>query len=424
MKEDFLHYVWKFQKFTSSHLTTVAGETVQVVSPGQHNFNAGPDFLNAQLVIDGQLWAGNVELHLKSSDWYAHQHHDDEGYDSVLLHVVWEYNVAVFRANDTVIPTLELKQIVKPAAKQAYLNLIDKQATFIKCEQEFPSIDTFIVDNWLERMYLERLQQKTETIYTGLDKGFSHWEALLFQQLSKNFGLKVNGDSFLSIANSVPFSVVQKCKDNVLTLEALLFGQAGLLQKKVEDDYIKNLQNEYAFLQKKFKLTNQTVVTPKFFRLRPPNFPTIRLSQLAVLYSKEQHLFSRLIEATTKEKLYAIFEVKASSYWNSHFNFGTTSPQKEKRLTKNFIDLLLINTVIPFKFCYAKYQGRDNSEALLDLAASISAEKNTIVSYFNTLKPIAKNAMHTQALLHLKRHYCDNHRCLQCTIGIEILSKN
>ena len=303
MKEDFLHYVWKFQKFNGITLHTVAGETVQVRDPGTHNFNAGPDFLNAQILINDQLWAGNVELHVKSSDWYVHKHQDNPVYDSVLLHVVWEYNVAVFRANDAVIPTVEIKTMVLPTALKGYRSLLERQPTFIACEKDFSTIGSFTRTNWLERLYLERLQQKSEVLFEQLEKCTYHWEALFFQHICKSFGLKVNAASFLSIAQSVAFSVVQECSETTQTLEALLLGQAGLLNVSIEDAYLIRLQEEYAFLQKKYTLTNNTVVPPNYFRLRPLNFPTIRLAQVAALYATKEHLFSVLISATSIENI-------------------------------------------------------------------------------------------------------------------------
>lgn len=424
MKEDFLHYVWKYQKLTTALLTTISGETVSVVHPGLHNTNAGPDFLNAQLVIDGQLWAGNVEIHVKSSDWYAHKHQDDFNYDSVLLHVVWEYNVTVFRENDEPIPTVAIKDRVTPAAVIGYKSLLSGHARFINCEQNFALVKEFTLENWLERVYIDRLQQKIVPLEKELRKTNNHWELLLFRQLCKTFGLKVNGESFASIAHSFPFSVVQKCKGNVFMLEALLFGQAGLLLGELEDAYAQRLQREYHYLVKKFKLSNSTVIAPKFFRLRPANFPTLRLSQLAVLYATSDYLFSLIINCTDKDAYYKVFNISASAYWKTHYNFGVTSLEKEKALTKSFIDLVLLNTVIPIVFCYAKLEGKDVSEEIIELAASIAPELNSIVKQFNSLRPIANNALKSQALLHLKKHYCDANRCLDCAVGHTLLHES
>lgn len=423
MREDFLHYVWKYQKLTTSNLVSVLGDEVTVIHPGQHNFNSGPDFFNAQLKIGGQLWAGNVELHIKSSDWYAHGHETDVAYDSVILHVVWEHDTDVFNKNQEPFDTLQLKSYIDKAALLSYKTLFASEQKWINCEYQFHTVETFVIENWLERLYVERLQQKSEQIFQLLAQNKNHWEALLFQMLAKNFGLKVNGESFLSIANSLPFSVVQKCRNNVLDLEAVLFGQAGLLEKEHVDDYFKTLQHTYRYLAHKFQLKNTSVIAPKFFRLRPPNFPTIRLSQLAVLYAEKRQLFSAILSAETKEALYELFNTKATFYWETHFNFGVAGSNRAKTLTKNFIDLLLINTVLPIKFCHAKSQGKDISEELMALAATIAKEDNTIISHFNRLQHVASNAMDSQALLQLKSKYCDLKRCLDCAVGNSLLNK-
>jgi len=423
MKEDFLHYVWKFQKFRSPKLTTVSGQTLSVLQAGTHNFNSGPDFFNAQVQIDDQLWAGNVEIHVKSSDWYAHGHEQDSAYDSVILHVVWQHDVKVIRDNEHPIPVLELNSLVQPLAVRNYENLLFKGSTWINCEPYFASIDTFTLHNWLEKMYLERLECKSIAVMRQLKQYHNHWEAVLFQLLFKSFGLKVNGPSFFSIATSIPFSIVEKCRNDLKQLEALFFGQAGLLDSNVQDEYRQSLSIEYEYLQHKFNLHNHAITTPKFFRLRPPNFPTIRISQIASLYSQRTHLFSNIIAATSKEEFYELFAVKASEYWDTHYNLGVTSAKRTKKLTKKFIDLLLINTVLPIKFCYAKQQGKDDVEALLKLARSISEEENTIVKKFNSLRPVATQALESQALLQLKSNYCDLNRCLQCSIGNKVLKQ-
>lgn len=422
MKEDFLHYVWKFQKFSTSRLQTMAGQALSVLKPGIHNMNSGPDFFNAQLQIDGQSWAGNVEIHVKSSDWYAHGHEKDSAYDSVILHVVWLHDVEVLRASGQAIPVLQLQGFVEAMAVTNYKKLLAKGNKWINCEPYFASIDTFTLHNWLEKMYVERLELKSTFVFEQLVQYHNHWEAVLFQFLFKSFGLKVNGASFLSIATSIPFSVVAKCRNTPHRLEALFYGQAGLLTTELQDEYSQNLLKEYNYLRHKFKISNQAVITPSFFRLRPPNFPTLRLSQLAALYSQHTHLFSSIITATSKEEFYSLFDVKASAYWDTHYNFGVPSAKRVKKLTKKFIDLLLINTVLPIKFCYAVQQGRDRIEDLLQLARSISEEENTVIKKFNTLRRVATQALESQALLQLKEHYCDRNRCLDCGIGNKILN--
>lgn len=422
MKEDFLHYVWKFQKFDGVDLATTNDEKLHIKYQGAHNFNAGPDFFNARIELDNQLWAGNVEIHLKSSDWYAHGHELDSAYDNVILHVVWEYDSEIFRKDGSSIPTLVLNGLVPRITLERYQKLFSKEKKWINCENEFADVDSFVIENWLERLYIERLQKKEAFLLSELEGTQNHWEALLFRILCKNFGLNINGDSFFSIAKSLDFSVVKKCSQNQQNLEALLMGQAGLLDADKEDGYFKILQKDYAYLKRKFSLENGGIIPPAFFRLRPPNFPTIRFAQLAALYNEHNNLFSKVIQLDKAEDFYNLFSVSASVYWDTHYNFGVSSKESKKRITKTFIDLLIINTVLPIKFSHAVQQGREVSEELLKIASEIPSEKNGIIDKFNSLKNISKNALQSQALLQLKTEYCDKHRCLQCAIGNSIVS--
>ncbi|HEX9601380.1 MAG TPA: DUF2851 family protein, partial [Mariniflexile sp.] len=374
MQEDFLHYIWKHKKMDLNTLKTTQGEVVSVTSVGQHNFNSGPDFFNAQLKIGNQLWAGNVEIHVKASDWFLHNHEQDKAYDNVILHVVWEHDTEVFRSDNTTIPTLQLKEFTSKDVLNNYEKLFSKNGKWINCENDFASVDGFVLSNWLERLYFERLERKSETIQNLLKETKNDWEAVFFIMLAKNFGLKVNGESFYSIAKAIDFSVVRKSQANQQTLEALLFGQAGLLEQDVENAYYLELVDAYQFLKHKFKLENNAVLPLQFFRLRPPNFPTIRLSQLASLYYEHKTLFSNVIEAENLEDFYKLFKVSAASFWNSHYTFQKTSKTSSKKLTKSFIDLLLINTVLPIKFCYAKEKGQEVDSIILKIASDIASE--------------------------------------------------
>ncbi|WP_406683364.1 DUF2851 family protein [Seonamhaeicola sp. MEBiC1930] len=423
MQEDFLHYIWKYKKFKFKTIKTAQGETVEINSVGQHNLNSGPDFFNAQIKIENQLWAGNVEIHIKSSDWFLHNHEQDTAYDNVILHVVWEHDMEVFRNNNNVIPTLELKGLVENQVLNNFKNLIFKQNKWINCEQDFGAIDGFLLNNWLERLYFERLERKAIEIEQLLELSNNNWESVLFKMLAKNFGLKVNGDSFLSVAQSLNFSTIRKVKSNQTSLEALLFGQANLLDVEVEDPYFLSLKKEYAFLKQKFSLNNDSVLPIQFFRLRPLNFPTIRLSQLASLYYKHEALFSQIIETNNLNDFYKIFRVKTSDFWQSHYTFQKESKSTSKFLSKAFIDLLIINTILPIKFCYAKHRGETIDDILIQITNSIASESNSIILAFNKLKSVSNSALYSQALVQLKTEYCDRNRCLQCAIGNVILGK-
>ncbi|KAB1068231.1 DUF2851 family protein [Tamlana haliotis] len=423
MKEDFLHYLWKYKKFEIGHLKTTSGEAVLIQSVGQHNFNSGPDFFNAKLKIDEQLWAGNVEIHVNASDWYVHNHEQDPAYDNVILHVVWEHDTDIYRRDGAVIPTLELKDYMKPDVFHNYKSLFTKGKKWINCEKDFASIDDFILNNWLERLFFERLERKSKMIENLLEASKNDWEAVLFKMLAKNFGLKVNGEAFFSLAESIDFSIVRKTQSKQTGLEALFFGQAGLLVDTIEAAYYLKLKKDYQFLRQKFKLNNIHVLPLQFFRLRPPNFPTIRLSQLASLYAEHHNLFSKIIASDDLDYFYDLFRVETSAFWKTHYTFQKTSKPSAKALTKPFIDLLLINTILPIKFLYAKQRGRDVSSDLIDLAHKISAENNSVVKGFNNLKKVANSAMDSQAIIQLKTNYCDVNACLKCAVGNQLLNK-
>ena len=421
MNEDFLHFVWKFQKFSTIHLYTVQDELLQILDVGQHNFDAGPDFFFGKVVIGGQVWAGTIEIHLQSSNWYTHRHEVDKRYDSVVLHVVWEHDMDIRRSDETIIPTLELKHCVDTQVLQNYHKLFYNKQRWINCENQFAKVDEFVVKNWLDRLYLERLEDKSKLIMDQLSTCTNDWEAVLFQLLSKNFGLKVNGEAFLSMATSIDYKVIKKSRQKLLTLEALFMGQAGLLSQQKPDMYVRELSKSYKHSLLKFRLSNLGVVRPKFFRLRPPNFPTVRLSQLANLLHRRPHLFSELMTVRSLAEFYVLFDVSASDYWDIHYNFGVVSAKREKKLTRSFINLLLINTVIPLKHCHALSQGKDISEEIIQLATAIKGEDNTVVAKYRSLRDFEDNALESQGLIQLKNNYCDKNECLKCVIGNTIL---
>lgn len=422
MQEDFIHFLWKFKKFDVLNVKTTNGDALQILDVGQHNFNSGPDFFNAKIKIGDQLWAGNVEIHLKSSDWYAHHHETDKAYDNVILHVVWDHDADVFRKNQSVIPTLELKNFVPENLLKNYHRLFSAKKQWILCESNFVEVDDFILNHWKERLYIERLERKSQQIDLLLHQTRQHWEEVLFRMLFRNFGLKVNADAFESVAKSIDFSIVRKLQSNSLELEALFLGQAGLLDQVVEDSHFGQLQKTYKYLSQKFSLHNTAVAPVQFFRLRPSNFPTIRLVQLAQLYSKHYNLFSKIIANDNLNDFYELFKVGVSQFWKTHYTFQTVSKSSDKTLTKSFIDLLLINTIIPIKYCYSQQIGKLDTEIIFELASSLKAEDNTIIKKFNTLKPVATSAMDSQAFLQLKSNYCDNKKCLQCAIGSVLIT--
>lgn len=423
MKEDFLHYIWKFKKFDSLNLKSVQGELITILKTGDYLELAGPDFFNAHIEIGSQKWAGNVEIHLKSSDWYLHNHEKDPAYKNVILHVVWENDTAIFRENNTEIPVLVLKDYVSKEIIENYKALVSPK-TWIYCERQLKDIDRFVFKNWQERLFFERLERKSKFIAHLLEETNQDWEAVLFCLLAKNFGLNTNGNSFLQISMAIPFSVIRKESFEIENLEALLFGTAGLLEVEKEDVYYKDLKFRYFYLLHKYQIEKTYTEPLQFFKLRPDNFPTIRLSQLAALYHKHQNLFSKIIELKSVDAVYRLLSVSASSYWQNHYQFDKESPKKSKTLSKSFIDLLIINTIIPLQFTYSNIMGESISENLIDFMNEVTSEKNVIMDKFNSFGIQSKTAFESQTLLELKNEYCERKACLKCAIGLELLKNN
>lgn len=423
MNEDFLYYIWLYKLFSKVILFTTDSKEIHVKKTGIQNKNSGPDFLNAHLEIDNQLWVGNVEMHLKSSDWYLHKHEEDVNYDAVILHVVWEHDCDIFMSNNKPLATLVLKEIVDMSLLTKY-NLLTKQTSnWIPCEPQINTVDNFLIDNWLERLYFERLEQKSIFIKKQLEESNYDFEAVLFQLLAKNFGLKINGEAFLQLAKSIDFTLVKKVSFNENQLNALFFGQAGFLEEEFEEFYHQQLRKEYNYLKHKFSLHSMQKNTFHFFRMRPNNFPTIRIAQLAALFCTHQNLFSKLMNITKKEEFYSLFSTGVNEFWKTHYTFEKASKKSAKKLSKSFIDLLLINTILPLKFVFSKYKNEFKEDSFIELIQQIQSEKNSVINSFHKLKIKSKNALESQALLELKNHYCTKKRCLHCAIGINLLKK-
>jgi hypothetical protein len=420
MKEDFLHYLWKIKIFDTSNLTTSSGEKLTIENSGSYLQLAGPDFFNSHITISDQKWAGNVEIHLKSSDWYAHHHERDPNYDSVILHVVWDHDVEIYRQNNTEIPVLILKNLVSKETLDNYHSLVLPKS-WIYCEKQIKFVNSFIMLNWQERLFFERLERKSKPVFDLAESTLHDWDTILFCQLAKNFGLNTNGDSFYNMANSIPFSVIRKEGNDLFNLESLFFGVSGLLNTNKEDSYYKKLKTNFDYLVHKYQLQSNSFTPLQFFKHRPDNFPTIRISQLANVYCGQSQLFSKIIKADNAVAIYEIFDKSVSEYWETHYQFDKISPKKKKPLSKSFIDLLIINTIIPIQFAYAKSQGKEIAEKLIALLIQVKPEANAIIDKFSSFGLKANNAFETQALLQLKNEYCNKNRCLECAIGMELL---
>jgi hypothetical protein len=423
MKEDFLHYLWKFKKFDTLNLKTSNKEEITISKVGQYLEQAGPDFFNAQITIGNQKWAGNVEIHLKSSDWYIHHHEKDAGYENVILHVVWDHDSEIYRSNNTEIPVLELKNYVDGITIANYQKLVSPKS-WIFCEKQLKEIPLFTFLNWQERLFFERLERKSKPIFELLEQTNNDWEAVLFCLLAKNFGLNTNGEIFLKVVKSIPFAVIRKECFEVENLEALLFGSSGLLDAEKEDAYFKDLKFRYFYLLHKYQIEKNCSEPVQFFKHRPDNFPTIRLSQLANLYHEHQNLFSKVTALSSVDAIYNLFQVSVSTYWQTHYQFDKVSPKKKKALSKSFVNLIILNTIIPLQFAYAKSQGKEVSEDLINVLNDIDPENNSIIEKFNSFGIKSKNAFESQSLLQLKNEYCNKSRCLECAIGMELLKNN
>ncbi|MDB5121697.1 MAG: hypothetical protein JWN56_2915 [Sphingobacteriales bacterium] len=423
--EDFLHYVWKFRLFKLQNLTTQDGESLEITAVGIHNSHAGPDFENSKIKIGETLWVGNVEVHLISSDWIIHKHHTDEAYDNVILHVVYKHTQDIFRTNGTKIPVLVLKNLISAEVISKY-SLLMRNLNWIPCEQLISTVDQFHIKNWLSRTLMERLEHKIEQVTALLIEFNGSWDDAFYIMLAKNFGFKTNALPFEMLSRALPPQLIAKNKDQPIKVEALLFGQAGLLSEKQVDNYPKTLLAEYKYLQKKYDIKPINTASWKFMRMRPQNFPTIRLAQFSALILTTNHLFSTILETKNVDNLTKIFEgLSLNSYWDTHFIFDSTSKFSSKNLGKQSIYNILINTIAVFLFAYGKFFKLPNyiSDAIV-LLETLPSESNEILIRFKKLGLTTDKAFTSQALLQLKGSYCDQKKCLSCGIGIKLLSTN
>jgi hypothetical protein len=424
MTEAFLHHLWKFKLFDRSRLLTTEGETIEVLNTGQHNSDAGPDFFNAQIKIGGTTWAGNVEIHLKSSDWNRHRHTSDASYNNVVLHVVYEHDEEVYSSEKTKMITLELKDRFNPGLFQNYLDLVEG-IRWIPCEDHLTGVGEFVFDKWLERLLIERLEKNTNSIFVSLKQNMNNWEETFYHHLARTFGFKTNALPFEMLAKSLPLSVLSKHKDHLNQVEALLFGQAGLLEKEFRDGYANDLRKEYEFLKGKFQLAPNDGSSWKFLRLRPSNFPTIRIAQFAMLIHRSSRIFLRIIEVENIRALIPFFIVPVSEYWESHYIFDKVSAEREKSLGEDAALHILINTVVPFVFAYGKYRNEESFQnKALAFLEELPPEKNSIISNWSRLGITSLNAARTQALLQLKNEYCSQKKCLLCSVGNRIINSD
>lgn len=423
MTEAFIHYLWQFQQFNKSLLRTTNNESIKILKIGILNTDAGPDFSQARIQIEEIEWAGNIEIHIKSSDWNIHNHQYDGAYNNVILHVVWEHDKPILRKDGSEIPTLELRSITDASLLNKYQTLLTNKSV-IPCASQFKNASDLARIATLDKALAKRLIQKSKIVEELLEENQGDWEETAYQLLAKNFGFKINSEAFLRLAQNLPLKLLQKHRDNLTQIEAILFGQSGLLTEV--DDYSKKLVQEYDFFAAKFSLKAQMLNMHewKLLRTRPANFPTIRIAQLAKLITLQKSFFSLFTQTESIEDLRKTLQIKQSEYWLEHYHFDKKIERKSKGLGKDSIDNLLINTVIPLLACYS--QKMDN-QAYMDRAIafleSFPPESNHIIDMWKNLGLEIKSAFDAQASIELYNNFCSQKKCLQCNIGVEILKK-
>ena len=439
MTEDFLHYIWKFKLFNTVQLKTTTGEDLQILHPGIHNTNGGPDFHQAKIKIGGQIWVGNVEIHIKAGDWHRHTHTDDIHYKNVILHVVYENDKDLFLHQPGDLPVLEMADYIIASQWQSYQRWMVSK-TWIPCQNELGKVDQLTWTAWKDSLLPERLEEKSKRILSTFDKTNSNWSETLYRIMARNFGFKVNADAMEMLAESLPQSILGKHKSDPFQIEALLFGQSGLLHAARHTGYGLELKIEYEFLAKKYNLVPMSVAAWNFFRMRPSNFPTIRIAQFAALICGSEHLFSKLLEESDIQEIKQLFRVTAHTYWQNHFRFEVIDPQlkieapevensKDRnaskssgRLGESSVENIIINTVAPILFAYGKIMGNDPMvDKGLYMLETCRPEDNVIIRKWSELGVTSAHAGDAQSLIQLYNAYCQSKRCLQCRVGLKLL---
>jgi hypothetical protein len=423
MNESFLHYIWQFQYFNKKELKTSAGEAIAVLNPGLKNTHAGPDFYDAQLKLDAIEWIGSVEVHIYSSGWREHKHQLDPAYENVVLHVVWEENEAIVRNDGTVIPTLELKSRVEPEFLLRYKRIVHSR-TKIPCANAIGGVSDLVRISMLDKALMSRLESKARSVHAAFEKNNADWEETCYQMLCRNFGFKVNTDPFLQLAQSLPYKILMKHGDRLDQMEALIFGQAGFLNETINDTYYLLLKREYTLLAKKYDLRRRQMNKAqwRFLRLRPANFPSLRLAQLASVLHHQKHFFSKVLSTASCKELIPVFSVKPSAYWLYHYQFFKKQTKEIPSLGKMSIENIVINSIVPMLAAYGKI--RDDQSFIdraVQLLSEIPAEKNNILRSWDDLGLNSRTAFDSQALIELHNNFCVRRRCLDCNIGFSLL---
>lgn len=423
MNESFLHYVWQFQYFNKQNLSTETGDAIQIIKTGSLNTNAGPDFMNARIRIGEMEWVGNVEIHINSSAWYEHKHDLDQAYENVVLHVVWKNDKPVKRNDQTLMPTLELKDRVDEKMLLNFRKLVNSPES-IPCERNFARVSELIKLSMMERALVQRLQSKASIVLETWNRTINNWEETCYRLLAKNFGFKVNAEPFSQLAATLPYRILLKHSDKLVQIEALLFGQAGFLDKHYDDPYYKVLSREYSLLCNKYQLSDSKMNKAqwKFLRLRPANFPTVRLAQLASLLFHNKNLFSKILSATSFKAVYNLFTIRQSEYWTHHYQFSQHAKEGEAGLGDESIYNIIVNSVVPLLTAYGKFNDEQTFiDRSVEFLQQIPSEKNSITKKWNHLGMESKTSFDSQALIELYNNFCLKRRCLMCTIGSSLI---
>ncbi|MDA0196520.1 MAG: DUF2851 family protein [Bacteroidetes bacterium] len=422
MEEQFLHFVWQHQYFDHQELITDDKLPITISHPGHRNSNSGPDFLNAKLEIGAIEWHGHVEIHVKSSDWHAHNHSADESYQNTILHVVWSNDQAVYRIDGSEIATLSLKGRVKPSIYDRFRKLVKSPAT-IPCGPQLREVDSVIKTSLLERVLVERLIVKSRTILELLQINHGDWEETTYQVLGRNFGFKTNGDTFFELTKSIPFKVLLKHSKDQIQTEALLFGQAGFLEESNKDSYSQKLLSEYNFLKSKYRLEPRVSLHRwKFLRMRPANFPSIRLAQFASLLNSQSSLFSWILNSSDTKRLILDLQIAQSDYWKSHYKLGERSTSKIHSVGNSSAINIVINSIVPI---FAAYSQTIDDSRIMDTAVALlinlNPENNKITRIYGDLGWLPINGADSQGFIQLYNNYCLKKRCLYCNVGAQLL---
>ena len=416
MNERLFQFIWQQQSFNKKHLFLTGGEQLEIIDPGKLNVNQGPDFLNASIRIDGTMLAGQVELHIKASDWFRHFHHDDMLYDNVILHVVWENDQQISRG----LPTLVLQDRISKLLLERYLTLMNNRS-FIPCEELMAGVPIDLEDSLTNKLLFERLKKKSERIVTIARSENYHWEEMFWWQVARSFGGSVNADAFEELARSIPLSILSRHREQIHQLEAMFLGQGNLLEQHYGDHYLILLQKEYLFLKKKYGLL--PIHQPmKFLRMRPPGFPTVRLAQLAMLMHQRHQLFLCIRDMHILEDSLDLFEVTANDFWHYHYILSESAPFHPKKVGKDMAAGIFINGVIPLLYAYADYHGDPElKQKILRWMSELPPENNQIIRSYENLGLTCSSALESQSLIELKHSYCDQKKCLECAIGNRLL---